>query len=86
MNTTLKDAIESLALHAHSTHRLRDWSDELALVLAAARTVSCERCGGTGRIRRPIINWSVSTDDDGTIDCGDCKANRSIAREGINVS
>ena len=86
MIITLRDAIASLALHAHSTHRLRDWSDELALVLAAARTVACERCSGTGRIRRPIINWSVSTDDDGMIDCGDCKANRSIVREGVNVS
>lgn len=65
---TLKEAIESLALHAASTHRLRDWEPELRLVLDAARAFACTECGGLG---------VVHPNGTGTVhECESCKAAR----------
>lgn len=62
---TLQESIDALALHAASTHRLRDWEPELRLVLDAARAFSCKECRGTGRIHVAIA--------DTTIDCRHCR-------------
>lgn len=77
--TPLHEAIQALTLHAHSGLRLRDWSDELGVVLAAASAYSCEKCAGTGKVLRPIRRWAVSCDiKQNLIDCDACKMYREI--------
>lgn len=56
----LSDAINVLQLHAQSTHRLRDWQEEIGLVLWAAKAFSCDECGGTGRVRVAVADAEVS--------------------------
>lgn len=75
MKTELADAIESLSLHSHSTHKLRDWQPELSLVIAAAKAFSCKKCGGTGRI------WVAVADT--KVDCDKCKACRQLISDGV---
>ena len=74
MKTTLAEAIDSLYLHASSTHRLIDWRPEIGVVLAAARAFSCKECGGTGKVRVAVA--------DAVVDCRDCKQYREIANNG----
>lgn len=76
MKTNLADAIESLSLHSHSTHKLRDWQPELSLVIAAAKVFSCKKCRGTGWI------WVAVADT--KIDCDKCKMDRQILSEGVD--
>jgi len=65
----LREAIDAVTLHAQSTHRLRDWQQEIGIILAAARAYSCKTCGGTGAVLK------FSRVDD----CPDCKAARTMA-------
>ncbi len=75
MVITLADAIESLSLHSHSTHKLRDWQPELSLVIAAAKAFSCTKCRGTGKI------WVAVADT--KINCDRCLLDRQILSEGV---
>lgn len=75
----IADAISAVQLHASSGLRMRDFEPELRLLVSAARAMICQECGGTGKVRRPIIRWSVSVgdrDDDKLIDCDVCKSDR----------
>lgn len=83
MTKKLYDAISAVMLHASSGLKMRDFEPELRLLICAARAFGCERCKGTGKVRRPIINWSVSvggSDDDQQIDCDECKSDRAEVR------
>lgn len=64
----LEDAVASVEYHIASGLRMRDFKDELRLLLAAARVVLCRECHGTGRIHIAVA--------DTTIDCRKCATNR----------
>ena len=75
----LEDAITAVILHAASRHRMCDFQPELRLLVSAARALICEKCGGTGKVPRPIIRWAVSvgdSDDDKTVPCDVCRSDR----------
>ena len=49
MNKKLKDAADSLRLHAESRLRLCDFSADIRLLVNAVYAASCDNCKGTGK-------------------------------------
>lgn len=75
--TKLQEAISTVMLHASSGLRMHTFEPELRLLIHAARAMSCQKCGGTGKHDRPIIRWAVSgVGADGPVECDECKADR----------
>lgn len=69
MTKRLQDAIETLSLHAESGLRLRDFADEIRLVVNAIEALTCRECNGSGL----VFHYFGS---DAGVSCPKCKCYR----------